>query len=103
VAAMKEGLFTLITVGLINIVISMYYYLIVVKKMYISEPHDPAPLKVSGPIKVVVYVCLAGTLTIGVYPQPFTDWVVSAVMMFSNMVEPTASLPIPPTVIPFGG
>ena len=39
VAAIKEGLYTLITVGLINIVISMYYYLIVVKKMYISEPH----------------------------------------------------------------
>jgi NADH-quinone oxidoreductase subunit N len=100
---MKEGLFTLIAVGLINIVISMYYYLIVVKKMYISEPHDSTPLKVSGPIKVVVYVCLAGTLTIGVYPQPFTDWVVSAVLMFSNLVDPTSSLPIPPAVIPFGG
>ena len=32
IAAVKEGLYTLITVGLINIVISMYYYLIVVKK-----------------------------------------------------------------------
>jgi NADH-quinone oxidoreductase subunit N len=100
---MKEGLFTLIAVGLINIVISMYYYLIVVKKMYISEPHDPSPLKVSGPIKVVVYICLAGTLTIGIYPQPFTDWVVSAVLMFSNLAQPTASLPIPAPVLPFGG
>jgi NADH-quinone oxidoreductase subunit N len=100
---MKEGLFTLITVGLINIVISMYYYLIVVKKMYISEPHDPSPLKVSGPIKAVVYVCLAGTLAIGIYPQPFTDWVVSAVLMFSNLPDPTTALPVPPTVIPFGG
>ena len=44
VAAIKEGLYTLITVGLINIVISMYYYLIVVKKMYINEPIDPSPL-----------------------------------------------------------
>ncbi len=103
VAAMKEGLYMLITVGLINIVISMYYYLIVVKKMYISEPHDRSPLKVSGPIKVVVYVCLAGTLAIGIYPQPFTDWVVSAILMFSNLADPTASLPVPPAVIPFGG
>src|SRR4029453_6464431 len=37
VAAVKEGLYTLITVWLINIVISMYYYLVVVKKMYIIE------------------------------------------------------------------
>jgi NADH-quinone oxidoreductase subunit N len=52
---------------------------------------------------VVVYVCLAGTLAIGIYPQPVTDWVVSAILIFSNMADPTASLPTPPTVIPFGG
>ena len=103
IAAMKEGLYALIAVGLINIVISLYYYLIVVKKMYIGEPHDSSPLKISGPIKVVVYVCLAGTLVIGIYPQPFTDWVVSAILTFSNVADPTASLPVPPAVIPFGG
>ena len=103
VAAIKEGLYALITVGLINIVISMYYYLIVVKKMYVSEPHDRSPLRVSGPIKTVVYVCLAGTLAIGVYPQPVTDWVISAILMFSNMADPTASIPVPLTATPFGG
>jgi NADH-quinone oxidoreductase subunit N len=103
VAAIKEGLYLLIAVGLINVVISMYYYLIVVKKMYINEPLDRSPLKVSGPIKVVIYVCLAGTFAIGIYPQPVTDWVVSAIMMFSDVANPTAALPAPPTVIPFGG
>jgi NADH-quinone oxidoreductase subunit N len=98
VAAIKEGLYTLITVGLINIVISMYYYLIVVKKMYIAEPIDPSPIRVSGPIKAVVYVGLAGTLLIGIYPQPFIDWVVSATMMFSHLPAPAATAlpPIPP-------
>jgi NADH-quinone oxidoreductase subunit N len=100
VAAIKEGLYLLIAVGLINIVISMYYYLIVVKKMYVTEPHDRSPVKVSGPIKVVVYVCLIGTLAIGVYPQPVSDWVVSAILIFSHFADPTASLPVPPTVIP---
>jgi NADH-quinone oxidoreductase subunit N len=103
VAAVKEGLYLLIAVGLINVVISMYYYLIVVKKMYVSEPRERSPLKVSGPIKVVVYVCLAGTLAIGVYPQPVTDWVVAAILVFSNAADPTASLPVPSPVIPFGG
>jgi NADH-quinone oxidoreductase subunit N len=103
VAAVKEGLYLLIAVGLINIVISMYYYLIVVKKMYVTEPHDRSPVKASGPIKVVVYVCLIGTLAIGVYPQPVSDWVVSALLMFSHFADPTASLPVPPTVIPLGG
>ena len=103
VSAVKEGLYLLIAVGLINVVISMYYYLIVVKKMYVSEPHDRSPLRVSGSIQTVVYVCLAGTLAIGVYPQPVADWVVSAILVFSNFADPTAALPVTPAVIPFGG
>lgn len=100
IAAIKEGLYTLIAVGVINIVISLYYYLIVVKRMYIIEPHDPSPVSISGPMKAVVYVGLAGTLVIGIYPQPVIDWVVAASLMFSNLAEPAASTPLIP---PFGG
>lgn len=100
VAAIKEGLYTLITVGLINIVISMYYYLIVVKKMYINEPTDRSPVAVSRPMKAVIYVGLAGTLVIGVYPQPFIDWVVAATLMFSHMAGPAA---VVHPVLPIGG
>lgn len=101
IAAIKEGLYTLIVVGLINIVISMYYYLIVVKKMYINEPLDPTPISISTPIKTVIYIGLAGTLVIGIYPQPFTDWVVAATLMFSNILPPSAT--IVPSTSPFGG
>lgn len=101
IAAIKEGLYTLITVGLINIVISMYYYLIVVKKMYINEPTNPSPVTISGPMKAVVYVGLAGTLVIGIYPQPFIDWVGGATLMFSNLPVPSAI--VTPPIPPFGG
>ncbi len=101
IAAIKEGLYTLITVGLINIVISMYYYLIVVKKMYINEPTNPSPVTISGPMKAVVYVGLAGTLVIGIYPQPFIDWVGGATLMFSNLPAPAAI--VTPPIPPFGG
>ncbi|MCP9446959.1 MAG: NADH-quinone oxidoreductase subunit N [Nitrospira sp.] len=101
IAAVKEGLYTLIAVGLINIVISMYYYLVVVKKMYINEPTDPSPVSISGPMKAVVYIGLAGTLVIGIYPQPVIEWVVDATLMFSNMVGPSAV--VTPSLPPFGG
>jgi NADH-quinone oxidoreductase subunit N len=101
-AAINEGLYTLILVGLVNIVISMYYYLIVVKKMYINEPHDPSPLTISTPMKAVVYAGLAGTLILGIYPKPFIEWVIAATMMVSNLAAPAASA-VPPTVLPFGG
>src|SRR5215510_2833908 len=88
IAAIKEGLYTLIAVGVINIVISLYYYLIVVKRMYIIEPHDPSPVSISRPMKAVVYVGLAGTLVIGIYPQPVIDWVVAASLKFSTLAGP---------------
>jgi NADH-quinone oxidoreductase subunit N len=99
-AAVEEGLYTLIIVGLINVVISMYYYLVVVKKMYINEPVDATPLRVSTPMKAVIYAGLAGTLLLGIYPKPFIEWVVAATLMFSNLTGPTAGLPI---ALPFGG
>jgi NADH-quinone oxidoreductase subunit N len=100
VAAIKEGLYALIAVGLINIIISLYYYLIVVKKMYINEPIDPSPVAISGPMRAVVYIGLAGTLVIGIVPQPFIDWVVAATLMFSNLAAPSATMP--PPVPPLG-
>ena len=79
----------------------MYYYLVVVKKMYINEPTDPSPLKISVPMKAVVYAGLAGTLILGIYPQPAIDWVVAATLMFSNLTGPAASTL--PAIPPFGG
>src|SRR5437773_1924662 len=85
VAAIHEGLYTLITVGLISIIISMYYYLIVVKNMYINEPADPAPIFVPGPLKAVIFISLAGTVVLGVWPQPFMAFAVAATGIFSHL------------------
>ncbi len=92
IAAINEELYTLLIVGLINIVISMYYYLIVVKKMYINEPSDPSPITASMPIKVAVYTGVVGTLLLGIFPGPFIDWAVQATLMFSNITGPTAAI-----------
>jgi NADH-quinone oxidoreductase subunit N len=99
-AAIKEELYTLIIVGLVNIVISMYYYLIIVKKMYINEPTDRSPLTVSPSMQAVIYVGLAGTLVLGIYPKPFIEWAVAATLMFSNFAPAAAVVPV---VLPFGG
>jgi NADH-quinone oxidoreductase subunit N len=87
-AAMREGLVTLVIIGLINIVISMYYYLVIVKKIYISEPTDRRPIPVSGPMKAVVFATVAGTVVIGVYPKPFIEWAVASTSLFSHLIGP---------------
>jgi len=88
VAAIEQELYLLLIVGLVNIVISMYYYLVVVKKMYINEPADPTPLSVSAPLQTAIFVGIAGTLLLGLYPAPFIDWAVAATLMFSNVAVP---------------
>ncbi len=85
-AAMKEGLIVLVCVGLVNIVISMYYYLVVVKKMYIGEPTDRRPIPMSAPMQAVVYSTLAGTVILGVYPKPFIEWAVSSTRVFTHLI-----------------
>lgn len=85
-AAVKEGLIFLLIVGLINIVISMYYYLVVVKKMYIAEPKDKTPLSAPWTLKAVIYVCLAGVLLLGIYPKPVIEFTVASTEIFSHLV-----------------
>ena len=93
VAAIQQGLYTLITVGLVSIIISMYYYLIVVKMMYINEPVDPARILVPGPLKAVIFISLAGTVILGIWPQPFMAFAVAATGIFSHLgATPVVSL-----------
>ncbi len=86
-AAVKEGLISLIIIGLVNIVIAMYYYLVVVKKMYINEPADKSPIPVPWALKATIYVCLAGVLILGIYPKPVMEFTVASTQIFSHLVS----------------
>ena len=84
-AAVHQDLLLLVTVGLVNVVISFYYYLIVVKKMYTLEPADPAPIVISPPMKLALSACIAGVIALGIWPAPLIDLSVAATDLFSNL------------------
>ncbi len=84
-AAVQQGLILLVTVGLINVVISFYYYLIVVKKIYSVEPTDATPILLSMPMKFVLYVGITGVIWLGVWPKPFIDFSVTATKAFTGL------------------
>jgi NADH-quinone oxidoreductase subunit N len=44
------------------------------------------------PIKVAIYVGIAGTLLLGIFPGTFIDWAVNATLMFSNIAGPSAAI-----------
>ena len=84
-AAVYQDLLLLVTFGLINVIISFYYYLIVVKKMYTLEPSDPAPILISPPMKLALSACIAGVIALGVWPAPLIDLSVATTELFSNL------------------
>jgi NADH-quinone oxidoreductase subunit N len=84
-AAVQQGLILLVTVGLINVVISFYYYLIVVKKIYSVEPTDATPIALSVPMQFVLYVGIAGVLWLGIWPKPFIAFSVTATKLFAGL------------------
>jgi len=85
-AAMKEGLIALVTIGAINIVISLYYYLVVVKKIYIQPAKDASSIPVPLPLKAVVMITIAGVLILGIYPGPVMGWTSTATELFSHLM-----------------
>lgn len=75
--------YTLVAVGILGVVISLYYYFGVVKAIFWSKaPADLSPISLSLPARLSLYACIAGMLFLGLYPAPLldlTDGVVKAV------------------------
>jgi NADH-quinone oxidoreductase subunit N len=64
---------TLAFVGAAGVVISLYYYLCVVKRLYMHEMDQEVPetVPVSGPMRLVLWACLVGMFVLGIFMQPF--------------------------------
>lgn len=67
-AAVNAGLEWLVVLGVINSVVSAYYYFRVVKVMYLSPPRSNEPVASEFPVGLAVGVTTAGVLVLGVYP-----------------------------------
>jgi NADH-quinone oxidoreductase subunit N len=58
--------------GIINTVVSFYYYFRFIKVMYLGDRlADQKPLALSPALQTALVVSLIGILAVGVYPQPF--------------------------------
>lgn len=68
-AAFHSGWWITVFIALVNTVISLYYYLLVVKAMYIEEPEEgllPVPkFRVQGTSRLCMAICLVGVCVLG--------------------------------------
>jgi len=67
-AAVEQGYLWLSVVGFVMSMISVYYYLLVVKAMYLGEPDDK-PVAISGALRASVVLAAVATIGLGVCPE----------------------------------
>ncbi len=73
IAIAAQGYLWLVVIGFVMSMISVYYYILVVKAMYTHPVQDDRVLTVNGPLKLVAMVSLLATLFIGIYPEPLAE------------------------------
>jgi NADH-quinone oxidoreductase subunit N len=65
-AAGKQGLYILVLIAVLNTIISLYYYLLVVKAMFLNRSDQPiAYFKSDGYTRLGLLLCVAGMVVIG--------------------------------------
>ena len=71
--AIQYNLLWLVIIGVINSVISAYYYLGIIKAMYFNEDNDSKSILIPKEISLILVVMSAALLIIGVYPNILLD------------------------------
>lgn len=80
--AIQAGYLWLAFVGLLMSMISVYYYLNVAKAMYIGESDKAGAFAVPVMGRLALWVCLFGTIFIGIYPGPLARLAQLAITLF---------------------
>ncbi|EEX51790.1 proton-translocating NADH-quinone oxidoreductase, chain N [Prevotella sp. oral taxon 472 str. F0295] len=80
-AALEQGstwAYVIVFIALINTVISLYYYLLIVKAMYINKSENPLPaFKSDNNTRLALAICTLGVALFGVCSYVY-DWIFAA-------------------------
>ena len=72
-SAIDAGYLWIAVLGFVLSMVSVYYYLNVVKSMYLGAPADDRPFEIAMPVRVTAVFAMAATLAMGVYPGPLSQ------------------------------
>ncbi len=81
--AVQHGLLWLVVIAVINSVISAYYYLRVVKVMWLGEPASEEKVPSSGALRVALALSCLGVLLLGIIPGYMMKLAEVAARMFA--------------------
>ncbi len=69
-AGVQQGLAWLVLVGVVNTAISAYYYVGVIKTMFLRSPASESAIRVPIPLGIALLIATVGTFLLGVLPGP---------------------------------
>jgi NADH-quinone oxidoreductase subunit N len=74
-AAIQKGYIALALIGVLNSVVSVFYYFRIMVYMYMKEPGEeaPEPDAVSWPVRAIMALGAIGVLFLGLYPGPILE------------------------------
>ncbi|HHB79062.1 MAG TPA: NADH-quinone oxidoreductase subunit N [Saprospiraceae bacterium] len=76
-SAAAHGYYWLVIIAVINVTISLYYYLLVVRAMFLRKSDTPIePFQAEMPVKIGLALTVVGILTLGLY-SPFYDFILN--------------------------
>lgn len=82
-AVINSGYIWLAVIGVVNSVVSLYYYVKIFKNMYLKDVDSVKPALSYTPASVVLLILLAvPTLLLGIYFGPIIDWANRSAMIF---------------------
>ncbi len=81
-AALREGFLTLAAIGVINSIISVFYYFAVIRAAFFLDAKDPSPIRITPLVTAMLTVTAAMVLLIAVYPQPLFNLAAWSMGMF---------------------
>ena len=85
-AALKAQALWLAVAAAINSVIAFFYYMKVIKTMYLDpSPAGAAPVAKSRPLQLALALCVLGVFAIGLMPGP---WLIFAAQSVPVVVKP---------------
>src|SRR3990170_4897459 len=78
-AAVESGLLWLAFLGVLNAIVGLYYYLTVLKVVYLyRSPEEAKPIEVPTAQAVALAACVGAILLVGIASGPWLDWGVLA-------------------------
>lgn len=79
-SAIESKFYLLAVAGVINSVAALYYYVKVIKYMYLNEPTTNLIERKPLTLKIALIAALVSVLIIGLFPLPFLNWISASLL-----------------------